>query len=145
MNLNQYKNNNNLNISYNGKLLSYSETATKEEIASKPVVNFQKNSNKLYTVIMVDPDAPSPKNPINRYFLHWLVVNISSNFEGETINEYTAPNPPEGKHRYYTCILEQENEITRMKEFERVKFDISKFVSNNNLQLIACTKFVVNA
>ena len=30
----------------------------------------------LYTILMVDPDAPTPKDPAFRCYLHWLVVNI---------------------------------------------------------------------
>lgn len=30
----------------------------------------------LYTLIMLDPDAPSPQEPTFKHFLHWVVTNI---------------------------------------------------------------------
>ncbi|XP_030971915.1 protein MOTHER of FT and TFL1-like isoform X2 [Quercus lobata] len=33
-------------------------------------------STNLYTLIMVDPDAPSPSEPALREWLHWIVVDI---------------------------------------------------------------------
>ncbi|KAG4378200.1 hypothetical protein GLYMA_18G298900v4 [Glycine max] len=30
----------------------------------------------FYTLVMVDPDAPSPGNPTQREYLHWLITNI---------------------------------------------------------------------
>lgn len=34
------------------------------------------SSGDLYTLMMVDPDAPPPTHPTFRNFLHWLVINI---------------------------------------------------------------------
>ncbi|KAG4923003.1 hypothetical protein JHK84_051860 [Glycine max] len=43
----------------------------------------------FYTLVMVDPDAPSPGNPNQREYLHWLVTNIpgttGANFGRQTI------------------------------------------------------------
>lgn len=36
---------------------------------------------KLYTLLMSDPDAPSPNNPTHREWLHWLVTNIEGGAE----------------------------------------------------------------
>ena len=33
-------------------------------------------SNSRFTIVMVDPDAPSPTAASARYWLHWEVVNI---------------------------------------------------------------------
>lgn len=33
-------------------------------------------ADEYYTLCLVDPDAPSRKNPKNREWLHWMVVNI---------------------------------------------------------------------
>ncbi|EXC19883.1 hypothetical protein L484_017860 [Morus notabilis] len=30
----------------------------------------------FYTLLMVDPEAPSPSNPSQREYLHWLVIDI---------------------------------------------------------------------
>ena len=47
-----------------------------------PTVTFDtpSNSDEKYTLMMVDPDAPSPQRPTIRSFLHWLVTNIPGEF-----------------------------------------------------------------
>jgi phosphatidylethanolamine-binding protein (PEBP) family uncharacterized protein len=46
----------------------------------KPSVQFHGNGfgrdADKYTLAMVDPDAPSPSNPVLRNILHWLVTDI---------------------------------------------------------------------
>jgi phosphatidylethanolamine-binding protein (PEBP) family uncharacterized protein len=39
-------------------------------------VSFQGDANKLFTLVMVDPDAPSPDHPTMAQWLHWIVANI---------------------------------------------------------------------
>ncbi|KAL0699642.1 hypothetical protein Bca4012_055764 [Brassica carinata] len=41
-----------------------------------PKVNISGNSNELYTLVMTDPDAPSPSEPNMREWVHWIVVDI---------------------------------------------------------------------
>ena len=43
---------------------------------NKPDVHYSLAKDGFYTLMMVDPDAPSRRNPTNREWLHWLVVNI---------------------------------------------------------------------
>lgn len=51
-----------------------------------------------YTLIFVDPDAPSRKDPIYSQVLHWLIVNIPGNevSKGEIKCEYLGTGPPRG-------------------------------------------------
>ncbi|CAM9923116.1 unnamed protein product, partial [Phaeothamnion confervicola] len=35
-----------------------------------------------YTLLMVDPDAPSPQDPVAAEWLHWMVVNMPGEGEG---------------------------------------------------------------
>jgi hypothetical protein len=50
------------------------------QIQSKPHVELHGNGfggdAEKYTLVMVDPDAPSPSNPTLRNVLHWLVTDI---------------------------------------------------------------------
>lgn len=137
--MDSYKNN--VQIVYQGKTIQYGENVPLNNTKSTPTVNYAKSPGKFYTVIMVDPDAPSPANPTKKYYLHYLVVNQSANSTGDTINQYTPPNPPEGTHRYYTCVLEQKAPIKGLREFKRENFNVTEFTSRNNLNLIGCTKF----
>lgn len=46
-------------------------------------------SDSLYTLVMVDPDAPSRKTPLVGEVLHWLIINIHSKLsDGEEIVPY---------------------------------------------------------
>jgi hypothetical protein len=50
------------------------------QIQSRPHVELHGNGfggdAEKYTLVMVDPDAPSPSNPTLRNILHWLVTDI---------------------------------------------------------------------
>jgi phosphatidylethanolamine-binding protein len=51
--------------------------------------------NFYYTLIMVDPDAPSRQKPKFREWQHWLIVNIP----GDKINEGEVKSEYIGKRR----------------------------------------------
>lgn len=46
------------------------------QAAHEPRMTFTASPAKLHTLVLVDPDAPSPENPVMSQWLHWLVVNI---------------------------------------------------------------------
>ncbi|WVZ80844.1 hypothetical protein U9M48_028290 [Paspalum notatum var. saurae] len=41
-----------------------------------PAVQIAGRANDLFTLVMTDPDAPSPSEPSMKEWLHWLVANI---------------------------------------------------------------------
>ncbi|KAB5532444.1 hypothetical protein DKX38_019114 [Salix brachista] len=46
-------------------------------IASRPRVEIGgEDMRDVYTLIMTDPDAPSPSDPYLREHLHWMVIDI---------------------------------------------------------------------
>lgn len=58
-------------------------TLTPHHAHSNPAVYLKGTErNKLYTLIMSDPDPPDPAKPIYREWLHWIVTNIPG-AEGE--------------------------------------------------------------
>ena len=68
-------------------------------------------SDKLYALLLVDPDAPDPAAPTYRSFLHWLVVDIPGGkgeaSSGLTLVRYKGAAPPTGTHRYMFLAFEQ--------------------------------------
>ncbi|KAK7304307.1 hypothetical protein VNO77_45175 [Canavalia gladiata] len=64
----------------------------------------------LYTLVMVDPDAPSPSDPNMREYLHWMVTNIpattGASFGHEIVN-YESPRPTSGIHRIIFVLFRQ--------------------------------------
>lgn len=98
-----------------------------------------------YTLIMADPDAPSPMSPTKRYWLHWLVTNIEGDdlIRGDilgpkkpslTVKEYEGPSPPRGSgyHRYYFYLFEQDGLLDINAPPQRGGFDVAKFVRDHN-------------
>ncbi|KAK9107718.1 hypothetical protein Syun_023729 [Stephania yunnanensis] len=46
-------------------------------VVNQPAIEIGENdTTTLYTLILVDPDAPSPSDPNLREYLHWLVTDI---------------------------------------------------------------------
>jgi phosphatidylethanolamine-binding protein (PEBP) family uncharacterized protein len=74
------------------------------------------DKNAFYTLVKVDPDAPSRTNHSQREWRHWLVVNIPGHDvnKGEVITPYMGPHPPKdsGAHRYVFLLYKQPDRIT---------------------------------
>lgn len=62
---------------------------------------------------MVDPDAPSRRNPKNREYRHWLVMNIPGNdiSKGDEVIQFIGSGAPKktGLHRYVYLVYKQPN------------------------------------
>ncbi|GFY68330.1 CEN-like protein 1 [Trichonephila inaurata madagascariensis] len=111
------------------------------ETKDQPKIEFKaKNSDELHTLIMFDPDIPTPQDPYLASYRHWLVEDIpgSSFYEGRTVSSYVSPAPPltSDAHRYIFLIYEQPNEEELKENLdnnERTHFNINTFVQNRNL------------
>lgn len=71
---------------------------------------------KLYTIFMLDPDAPSRGFPLLSPLLHYMVANAprGDNLLGDEIVPYTPPAAPPGTgyHRYVFLVYEQKTRIS---------------------------------
>ncbi|KAL0442846.1 UNVERIFIED_CONTAM: protein MOTHER of FT and TFL1 [Sesamum latifolium] len=99
-----------------------------------------------YTLVMVDPDAPSPSEPTFREWLHWLVIDIpegSDASEGKEVMEYMGPQPPTGIHRYVFVAFKQNGlmKTVRRRPVERGHFNTRQFASENDLGLPAAALY----
>ena len=95
-----------MEVFYNGKFVNNSEFLKPSETQIKPEVKYSFENNKLYTLLMHDPDSVYG----NRF--HWIVTNIINDVKnGEDVLLYTGPAPPPktGTHRYIFELYEQEN------------------------------------
>jgi phosphatidylethanolamine-binding protein (PEBP) family uncharacterized protein len=119
---------NDFKVQYGQTVVVNGPILTKSETQSAPNISFP-HTEKLYTLVMWDPDAPNPS------YVHWIVTNIKSSNNIGPNNEvlpYTGPNPPSGIHRYYFGLFEQLQNIYPEKP-ERSRFNIDTFIKNNNL------------
>jgi phosphatidylethanolamine-binding protein len=88
--------------------------------STAPKIEYYSPNNELYTLAMVDPDAPSKKNPINKEWRHWgmfkwkynlslilVVINIPGNeiYKGKEISKYMGPSPPKGIYFFFVFTL----------------------------------------
>jgi len=70
------------------------------------------DAKRFYTIIMIDPDMPSRKTPIEdkTQVLHWLKVNIpGSGIGGRSLAPYIGSGPPKntGLHRYNFFVFDE--------------------------------------
>ncbi|KAJ8658533.1 hypothetical protein O0I10_005886 [Lichtheimia ornata] len=101
-----------------------------------------------YTLVLVDADAHVP------LVRHWIVENVPGGKPGSSIRDnipytpYHGPTPPAltGKHRYVFALYEQPmvNQslvppIVGDPDRHRAFFDLDKFVTENDLTLVAAT------
>ncbi|VFQ92676.1 unnamed protein product [Cuscuta campestris] len=90
----------------------------------------------FYTLVMVDPDAPSPSDPNLREYLHWLVSDIPAstgvNF-GHEIVCYESPQPIVGIHRFVFVLFQQMGRQTVFAPGWRQNFSTREFAEVHNL------------
>ena len=86
-----------MQINY-GKTKVQSGNYISKHLASKhPKIMLNLNPNKLYTILLIDPDAVGGNK------IHFLLINYCLYNIGNIIFPYVGPNPPieSGVHRYY--------------------------------------------
>jgi phosphatidylethanolamine-binding protein (PEBP) family uncharacterized protein len=100
-----------LNIKYNNIVIN-KQYLTPNETKMQPIIEYNFENNKLYTLLMYDPDTPHGD------YIHWTIVNIKNNIKnGNTLISYKGPSPPKntGIHRYIFLLFEQDKLLDEMK------------------------------
>ncbi|KAF3679732.1 hypothetical protein CQW23_04589 [Capsicum baccatum] len=129
-------------VEYDSKQISNGVEITPAAAAHKPTLHIKgsPDSNNLYTLVMADPDAPSPSEPTFREWLHWIVTDVPEGgdaSEGREVVEYMGPKPPAGIHRYvFTLFRQTESQQVPHKPPEvRSNFKTRQFATDNGLGL----------
>ncbi|KAI5005811.1 protein HEADING DATE 3A-like [Hordeum vulgare subsp. vulgare] len=92
----------------------------------------------FYTLVMVDPDAPSPSDPSLREYLHWLVTDIPATTGvsfGTEVVCYEGPRPVLGIHRLVFLLFQQLGRQTVYAPGWRQNFSTRDFAELYNLGL----------
>ncbi|XBI63204.1 hypothetical protein VPH35_043676 [Triticum aestivum] len=92
----------------------------------------------FYTLVMVDPDAPSPSDPSLREYLHWLVTDIPGTTGvsfGTEVVCYEGPRPVLGIHRLVFLLFQQLGRQTVYAPGWRQNFSTRDFAELYNLGL----------
>ncbi|KAF8411063.1 hypothetical protein HHK36_003602 [Tetracentron sinense] len=135
-----------LKVTYNSKEVSNGCEFKPSGVVNKPRTEIGGNDLRtFYTLIMVDPDAPSPSDPSLREYLHWLVTDIpgttGTNF-GQEIVCYESPLPTMGIHRFVFVLFRQLGRDTVYAPGWRHNFNTRNFAQLYNLgSPVAATYF----
>jgi len=128
-----------LDISYGSHHVSQGNELNPTSAAHRPTVNYQGKEDYLYTLAMVDPDAPSRENPKVREWRHWVVVNIPGKdvSQGDVLSSYAPPTPPKGTglHRYVFVLYEQQDtlNIDPLDDNARGKWRLREFAKKHHI------------
>lgn len=92
-----------LHVSYNGKDVELGNLFRVYECKVTPNLSFQReadvDSNTAYTLMLVDPDAPTPDDPKYAFWRHWVITGLEplsgeGNVVAATKQPVTSYHPP---------------------------------------------------
>ncbi|WOL02891.1 hypothetical protein Cni_G11610 [Canna indica] len=110
-----------------------------------PSVQIAGRLSDLYTLVMTDPDAPSPSEPLMRECLQWIVINMPGGTDpsqGEEVVPYMPPRPPVGIHRYVLVLFQQKSRLQDViPPLSRANFKTRSFAAQNELGLPVATVY----
>ncbi|CAJ0579904.1 unnamed protein product, partial [Mesorhabditis spiculigera] len=131
-----------LNLVWDGIKVEPGMTLQVRNLKNAPRFNLHVDPESTFTMLMIDPDNLSRKNPSVSEWLHWLVCNIPASNVLEGINGgqhqmaygSPGPGPRTGLHRYIILMWEhQGRRVAEPKPSTRAKFSVKKFVEKHKL------------
>ncbi|KAL5214251.1 hypothetical protein ABZP36_003403 [Zizania latifolia] len=126
-----------LKVIFNDKELTNGSELKPSQVANEPRIEIAGHGMRnLYTLVMVDPDSPSPSNPTKREYLHWLVTDIPESTNASYGNEvvsYESPKPTAGIHRFVFILFCQSVQQTLYAPGWRPNFNTRDFSALYNL------------
>lgn len=131
----------------NGASLQFGKkNITPTETINPPVeIDWNADPGALYTLIVLDPDAPSRKNNYMSNIVFWEIVNIPGKnvAAGDTLIEYIGVAPPEnyGPNRYFYFVFRQSElrDVSNEKRIgihsadERFNFSLQNYAKEHKL------------
>ncbi|XP_073031960.1 CEN-like protein 1 [Primulina eburnea] len=130
-----------LNVIYNGnKHVSNGHELMPALVAANPRVEIGgEDMRDAYTLVMTDPDAPSPSEPYLREHVHWIVTDIPGTTDasfGREVVCYEKPKPTIGIHRYAFVVFKQKGRHSvKYLPSSRDHFNTRRFAQENGLDL----------
>jgi protein FLOWERING LOCUS T len=128
-----------LRVCYGNREVNNGYELKPSQIVNQPRVDIGGDDLRtFYTLVMVDPDAPSPSNPNLREYLHWLVTDIPGTTGpsfGQEVVCYENPRPTMGIHRYVFVLFRQLGRQTVFAPGWRQNFNTKDFAELYNLGL----------
>jgi len=128
-------------VTFGKTKVSNGQELTVAETQATPSVSWKADDKTLYTLLCVDPDAPSRKEQKFKSWRHWALLNIpgSKLVNGYAAAPYMGPGPPKGTglHRYAFLLYKQPGEIKGVKMnnegMSRGKWDHRAFAKEHGI------------
>lgn len=110
------------------------------------VVDFGAPTDQLYSIVVINPDAPDLDRDTFKTQLHFAAVNVPAGAanpicnmnDADILAEYRPPLPEKNAPHYRMCVwvFRQSGKLGIPEIPARDHFDIRKFASSNNLDAI---------
>ncbi|KAI8888666.1 PEBP-like protein [Backusella circina FSU 941] len=129
----------------NGTLLSRAESKP------TPKVTFTvEDHTSKYTLLCIDPDAPTRSWAVLGPVRHWTIIDIPGSSgdasAGKQIGgSYAPPGPPPftGEHRYVFLLYKQTKADAHLESLlSRMRWDYKLYIKEHGLELVAANFFV---
>eukprot|EP00029_Vermamoeba_vermiformis_P008518 TRINITY_DN4011_c0_g1_i1.p1 TRINITY_DN4011_c0_g1~~TRINITY_DN4011_c0_g1_i1.p1 ORF type:complete len:184 (-),score=31.52 TRINITY_DN4011_c0_g1_i1:94-645(-) len=138
-----------LDVKYGSKHVHEGNELKPSEVQHEPTVAYEADDKHLYTLAMVDPDAPSRTQPQFREWRHWLVSNIPGHkvSSGTVLSSYMGSAPPKGTglHRYIFLLFQQQGKLDAAplndEGKNRAGFHIKTWAKDHHLTPVGCEFF----
>ncbi|KAJ2757140.1 hypothetical protein GGI19_000292 [Coemansia pectinata] len=140
----------NISIKFNNKPVEMGQLLTINDTRTEPTIEFDTQPGQIFTLAMVDPDAPSNSRHGYRSYRHFLISNLdmSENSTSTVITTYQGPQPEfgTGAHRYALVVLKQRDHLNLTAADvpeSRVRFDIVDWGNKRKMKPVAASYFMV--
>nr|AGC92991.1 flowering locus T [Coffea arabica] len=135
--LDQFTKSLSLSVTYGSREVSNGCEFRPSQVVNQPRVEIGGDDLRtFYTLVMVDPDAPSPSDPNLREYLHWLVTDIPATTGasfGQKVVCYESPRPSMVIHRFIFVLFRQLGRQTVYPPGWRQNFNTRDFAELYNL------------
>ncbi|MQL82818.1 hypothetical protein Taro_015297 [Colocasia esculenta] len=134
-----------MSVKYGSKHVNNGCDVKPSMATNPPAVAIGGHPTDLYTLVMTDPDAPSPSDPTMREWVHWIVVDIpggTNPYHGREVLQYMPPRPPVGIHRYVFVLFRQGGPFPQIAPpAQRSNFSTRAFAAQFDLGLPVATVY----
>ncbi|KAF7586719.1 hypothetical protein BBP40_008398 [Aspergillus hancockii] len=144
-----------LEVTFGERSVSLGNLFRVSEVKSAPKISFAPEKEELpspqkYTLLLTDPDAPTPDDPKFAYWRHWVVSGLqpsgSAVASAQTLTEYLGPGPKDNSrpHRYLFLLFREPKGLSLSKEdvggeefTDRRSFKAAEWAQKHELELVA--------
>ncbi|KAH9223306.1 phosphatidylethanolamine-binding protein [Leptodontidium sp. 2 PMI_412] len=152
-----------LGIKFGERAVTYGEIFRVSECKVAPTISFApevgKDASTSYTLLLVDPDAPTPEEPKFAFWRHWVVAGLQPSqappgsvaveqavASKSPLTEYLGPGPKDDStpHRYLFLLFRAPAGLSLSKsdvggeEFvDRRSFKAAEWVAKHGLELVS--------